>query len=161
MDQKLVMELVRFRKRHPLFEQSVVPLMKILTAWFFIIYVVHIYYMMICHDSRIYLFISVPAGVFVLVSILRLLFNRPRPFETMIIDALVTHEKGKSYPSRHTASAFIIAMAVSSISPLLGVPSLIFAACIGILRVISGIHYPTDVMAGAVISMFIGSIAFF
>ena len=68
---------------------------------------------------------------------------------------------GKSFPSRHTVSAFIIAMAFLYVNTNLGIIMLCLATAIGLTRILSGVHFVRDVVGGAAIGIFIGIIGFF
>jgi undecaprenyl-diphosphatase len=56
-----------------------------------------------------------------------------------------------SFPSGHAASAFAFATAVGSVDPRAGVPLRGLAAMVGYSRVHTGVHYPGDVVAGALV----------
>ena len=58
-----------------------------------------------------------------------------------------------SFPSGHTAGAFLTATALSSFFPYLAVPSCIFAVLVGISRIYNGVHYPGDVLAGMLLGI--------
>ncbi|MFL5859499.1 MAG: phosphatase PAP2 family protein [Solirubrobacteraceae bacterium] len=72
-----------------------------------------------------------------------------------------THEHGRvrhvsmptsaSFPSGHTAAAFAFASAVGRVLPVGGIPLRALAALVGYSRVHTGVHYPGDVIAGALI----------
>lgn len=79
------------------------------------------------------------------------LWDRPRPFMAHHVTQLVTHARDASFPSDHTTFAFAIAVALFLISRRIGLAALLFAALIGFSRVYVGVHYPTDVLAGALI----------
>lgn len=79
----------------------------------------------------------VPAAVYVLVIALRILFHRPRPFEQLKITPLVPHGKGKSFPSRHVASAVIIAMGGLYLNFWLGAVLLLFSFVLCLARVMA------------------------
>ena len=64
-------------------------------------------------------------------------------------------------PSRHTASAFIIAMSFLYISTPLGIAYLIISVLIMISRVLSGVHFISDVLVGMLISLLYGWFSFF
>ena len=86
--------------------------------------------------------ILTPAVLFVGLSAFRRLYDAPRPYEALEIDSLMHKStKGRSFPSRHIFSIFMIAMCW-----LCGV----FMAAI---RVIGGVHYPKDVIAGAFVAI--------
>jgi undecaprenyl-diphosphatase len=62
-----------------------------------------------------------------------------------------------SFPSGHTASAFAFATAVSADLPMLTLPLFGLASAVGYSRVHNGVHYPGDVMGGAVLGLSIGT----
>lgn len=107
-------------------------------------------------------FLLVPLGVLIFVSVLRHIVNAKRPYEKYNYTPVVNkNTKGKSFPSRHTASAFIIAMAFLSLDISIGIIMLLIATLIGVIRVLSGVHFIRDVVGGALISIVVGSICFF
>lgn len=105
--------------------------------------------------------IMVPALSFILLSAFRYFYNAPRPYEELQIEPLIEKDtKGKSFPSRHVFSAFLIASVVWSISKAWGVFYYGIAAMIGISRVIGGVHYVKDVMAGSIAGILLWSVGF-
>ena len=52
-----------------------------------------------------------PLAALILVTVLRHVFHAPRPYDQMNYYPLISHKPGNSFPSRHTASSVIIAMA--------------------------------------------------
>lgn len=68
-----------------------------------------------------------------------------------------------SFPSGHTSSAFTFAMAITMVLKKKGVaiPAFIFAFLMGISRIYVGVHYPTDVIVGAVVGIFYAVIGYF
>ena len=96
-------------------------------------------------------------GGFFLLSLGRSLYNRPRPYQTWNIQPLIKKDSlGKSFPSRHVFSATAIAMFSLLLNPCLGGTMLFLAAILAILRVLGGVHYPSDVLAGYVIGILVG-----
>jgi membrane-associated phospholipid phosphatase len=63
-----------------------------------------------------------------------------------------------SFPSGHTASAFAFATAVTTDLPQLALPLFGLATVVGYSRVHNGVHYPGDVVAGAVLGLGIGTV---
>ena len=81
------------------------------------------------------------------------LWERPRPFTT---HTALTHVLGAkttdpSFPSDHAAAAFAIAFAVLAFSRRAGALFLVVATAIGLSRIALGMHYPSDVLAGALV----------
>lgn len=64
-----------------------------------------------------------------------------------------------SFPSGHTAAAFAFASAVGRDLPLAGVPLRGLAALVGYSRVHTGVHYPGDVIAGALIGAMVAEVS--
>lgn len=104
----------------------------------------------------------VPATVFCGITIMRMIINAKRPYEVYAFDPLVNKKtKGKSFPSRHTASAFIIALTFLKYETNLGILMLVIAVMIALVRIITGVHFVRDVITGAVISTVIGVVFYF
>ena len=62
-----------------------------------------------------------------------------------------------SFPSGHTASAFAFATAVTADLPRLSLPLYALATAVGYSRVHTGVHYPSDVMSGAILGLTVGT----
>lgn len=88
---------------------------------------------------------------------LKYIFRRQRPYEKYpdYIDNRGGKKGGPSFPSWHTSAAFSTAMALSLDYPKWYViaPSFLWAASVGYARMNEGVHYPSDVLGGALIGM--------
>jgi membrane-associated phospholipid phosphatase len=85
-----------------------------------------------------------------LSTLLKGVFDRPRPSVVdPAVHPLVAVPHNGSMPSTHAASAFAAALAVGFVHPRLRWPLVVLAALIAFSRVWLGVHYPTDVIAGA------------
>lgn len=89
--------------------------------------------------------------------ILKNLIARTRPYEVITgLQLLIEKQSDFSFPSGHTGSSFASAVVLYKELPKkFGVPALILASLIGFSRLYVGVHYPTDVIGGALIGSFI------
>ena len=93
--------------------------------------------------------LAVPAAVYILGTLLRAAINRPRPYEALNFTPLFPKDtKGQSMPSRHCFSAAAIVAAAFTVWVPLGVAACLLAAVVAVTRVLTGVHYPSDVLAG-------------
>ena len=96
---------------------------------------------------------------FVIVSITRRIINAPRPYE--LYDFYEVKPKGKagqSFPSRHVFSAFIIASLAICTSPWLSLAAALLGTALAVSRVLLGMHFIRDVLAGALIGIICGTL---
>lgn len=106
--------------------------------------------------------VGVTAVGFVAVSFFRRRFNAPRPYECCAIAPLIARDgAGKSFPSRHAFSAFAIAVSWFVASVPIAVVLLVAAVVLAVCRVLGGVHFPRDVVAGAFIGSATGALAAF
>jgi undecaprenyl-diphosphatase len=91
-------------------------------------------------------------GIALLVAhFLAAAIDRPRPFVThaATIHPFLVHAADPSFPSEHATAAFAIATAVALRLRLPGAILLALAGLLAVGRVFLGLHYPSDVLAGA------------
>lgn len=130
---------------------------KYLPMLIFILYPIGIVWVFFKQSEIFFQFVLVPLSVFLMVTALRKLINEQRPYEKYGIEPVFSKDtKGKSMPSRHTASAFIISMVMLRINPYLGIGFLVVSFIIMLSRVLAGVHYIRDVFVGMTISIVIG-----
>lgn len=94
------------------------------------------------------------AGAFVVTYGMKYLVDRQRPYERYPDRVhAYSHENSPSFPSGHTATAFALATSLSVKYPKWYViaPSAVWACSVGVSRMNEGVHYPSDVLAGAAI----------
>ena len=86
---------------------------------------------------------------------------RPRPYEVHQDICLTGTPLDKfSFPSGHTLHAVVFSVVAISYYPQLSVIVMPFTALVGFSRVVLGLHYPSDVLAGAGIGALIACLSF-
>ena len=89
------------------------------------------------------------------IKLMNFIYYRPRPFTDLPVRLIFYRPIDSSFPSNGTAVAFILATAVFLGNRKTGVIALVIASLYGFSRVYVGIHYPLDVLGGAVIGILI------
>ncbi|MBU2219461.1 phosphatase PAP2 family protein [Patescibacteria group bacterium] len=89
----------------------------------------------------------------IFTEIIRYFYYIPRPFVNSDIVPLISHEATGSFPSGHAAFFFALAMSVYFHHKRWSILFFAGALLIGLARVIAGIHWPLDILAGAVIGV--------
>ena len=105
-------------------------------------------------DLFIFAFISAFTARYVITEIIRLFYNRARPFEVLDgVHKLVNHNGGGSFPSGHASLAFAVASAVAFYYPKTSILFFAAALSIGVGRVAAGVHWPSDILGGAIVGI--------
>ncbi len=93
-----------------------------------------------------------------IVAALKSLVGRVRPCDALgwcaPID--VSSPGGFSFPSGHAAGAFAFAVFIAVRAPRWAAPALAWAVLVAWSRCVLGVHYPSDVAAGAIIGAAVG-----
>jgi len=90
-----------------------------------------------------------------LVELIRFFWSRPRPFIENNVNLLLEHT-GASFPSGHAAFFFALSLVVYHYNKKAGIGFFIASFLISISRVFVGIHWPSDILAGAIVGIFSG-----
>ena len=123
---------------------------KILAAAVFVAYPLLVVWLFMQRSPAVIKAVLVPLDGFLVISVVRCLINRPRPYEKYEVAPVIPKEtRGKSCPSRHVFSAAVIALTFLAQPGFLpaGILLLIAAAAIPVIRVVSGVHCISDVRA--------------
>jgi undecaprenyl-diphosphatase len=103
----------------------------------------------------------------VFTALIRVFYFHPRPFALSAealakadfsINQLISHAPTASFPSAHTAFFFALATGIFLFNKRLSILFFIAAFLIAISRVIGGIHWPFDIIAGAIVGIVSGII---
>ncbi len=96
-------------------------------------------------------YIAVSGVPFITLSVIRRIINAPRPTELLDVSPLDAGrgKRGRSMPSRHVFSAFLIGTLLTYEVMVLGIIVLLMGVCIGACRVLSAKHFVRDCVAGA------------
>ena len=162
MNKKIFDTCVRFFSENQTARHILHFIYKILPLVMFFAYPVLLIYAFFHSREELNMLVLVPLFVFIGVTALRVIVNEKRPYERYGKPSVFQKDTvGKSFPSRHTACAFIIAMAFLYINVPMGIVALMIALLIEISRICAGAHYIHDVAAGMLISIAAGYIFFF
>ena len=105
-------------------------------------------------------------GLIVCNITMKPLIARPRPYDYQLehlgrtISLLITAPHDFSFPSGHTLASFEAATVLMLNNRKLGIPATILAALIAFSRLYLYVHYPTDVLGGAVVGVISGYIGY-
>jgi len=79
---------------------------------------------------------------------------RARPFETAVATRVIDRRPlAYSFPSGHTAGSFAAAMTLSRLWPAGRVALWVLAILVSVSRIYVGVHYPLDVIGGAILGL--------
>ena len=91
-------------------------------------------------------------GRALIVSFIRVLFFRARPFVDNIVTQLVSHTPLEgAFPSGHATVMFALAFSLLFVNIPWGIFYLVLAAASSISRVIVGVHFPLDIFGGMLV----------
>lgn len=109
----------------------------------------------------LYRSILVPGISFQFVSFYRRTFSSPRPYEVYnFVPALEKDTIGKSFPSRHVFSIFMVAFTYAQVSvPMCALIS-VMGVLLAVIRVVGGAHFIKDVVAGFAIACLVSILVY-
>lgn len=102
-------------------------------------------------------FLAVLIARFGVVSVVQSFYHRPRPPIALHIHSLLS-EASYSFPSAHAASFFALAVVVYGYNKKWGSWFFVLAIIMALGRVAAGVHYPSDILAGALVGTLVGYI---
>lgn len=93
----------------------------------------------------------------VVKTVITFFWARNRPFIAHVVHNIVGKSDNQaSFPSGHAIAMFSIAAAVYSYDKRMGTLMYVMAVLTGFGRIIVGVHYPSDIIGGAILGMLTG-----
>ncbi|MCL5004376.1 MAG: phosphatase PAP2 family protein [Patescibacteria group bacterium] len=90
----------------------------------------------------------------IIAEALKFFISRPRPFSALNLQPLIdANGVNASMPSGHAAFYFALATAIFFFNKKAGWRFFAAALLTGIARIFTGVHWPTDILAGAIIGI--------
>ena len=130
---------------------------RLLPGIVYVSYPLMLLYLLIFSPHDLLRGVLVPLAGFLLCTVIRKGINAPRPYESMGIPAVTPKEtSGKSFPSRHAACGSVIALTALFLIRPLGIALLVISLLIPLSRVLAGVHYIRDVLAGWALGAIVG-----
>ncbi len=103
--------------------------------------------------------VAVSGVPFVIVTLVRALIDAPRPYELYdFYEVKPKGRAGRSFPSRHVFSAFMIATLFVRLSLPIAAVLFVLSVLLAFARVALGIHFVRDALAGALIGVIAGAL---
>jgi len=87
----------------------------------------------------------------IILKLCNLVYFRPRPFVSHEVNLLFYRPSDSSFPSNPATVGFSVAAAIWLYNRRLGALLLVLATLFGLSRIYCGVHYPSDVIAGALL----------
>lgn len=153
-----------FFEKRPIAKKAVLLFNKLVTYFFFAAYAMLFVYGATKGEFTPTDFVKIfcaPAFALFFVSVLRLAIDRPRPYNedgAGIVPLQKKEGDRNSFPSRHLTSAAVIAATFFPYLPTLSALLFVFSVGLGYARFAIGWHYPSDLFAGFVFGLAIGTI---
>ena len=94
------------------------------------------------------------------VMLINGVYSRPRPFVDHDVSLLFYRPVDPSFPANTAATMFAIAAAVWGVNRRAGTALLLAAGLYGFARVYAGVHYPLDIIGGALIGIVVVALVF-
>ena len=95
-----------------------------------------------------------PVILWGLAKVIKYFYYSPRPFLGLgNVKSLIIHGANDSMPSGHTVLASALAMMTYLYNKKTGILFIIFAILVGLSRVITGVHWPLDILAGLLLGI--------
>ena len=144
MNENFYKKIMRHFQTHPAYIYPLILVKRVLEISGFVLYPVLLF---------------LPAFFFLAMSRIRKLINSPRPYEMYDILPLIPRDgQGQSFPSRHVFSIFLIGTLWCGVWLPVGILLILFGILLACIRVAAGVHFPKDVLWGAIFGIICGAL---
>lgn len=116
-------------------------------------------WLLVSRDPRLLRYLLVPGAVLLATGIRRFL-PAPRPFAVYGLVPLRPHAPNDSFPSRHTASATVIALGTLWLGFWWGWVLVGLAVLVALSRLVAALHFPRDLLGGAALGALFAWVGF-
>lgn len=149
----------RFLWQHPFIKSCTHFASRFCPYMMVIFYLLFLLKMYLNRPHNLLILAAEPICVVSITLILRIIINRKRPTEKYDFKPIDGSRKtGHSFPSIHVAASVSIALAVLRYGPNMGLLLSALALAITIARILSGVHYVSDIIASITIALIINLI---
>lgn len=150
MNEKKYRDTLKWINERPGIRSACIWLTRLIPVCYGIVYAVFLVITALVDPLWLISLAGRPLLCFIAVTIIRDLINRPRPYDVYHFESIVDYKpgKGKSFPSRHTASAAVITLCICQMQPVIGGILVAAAIVLSLLRVVCGAHFIKDIVAG-------------
>ena len=126
---------------------------------FFVLIGLYLWFIKKDKKQAFHLFVAIALMAIIVNVTIKPLVMRIRPFDIYPMDLLVKAPHDYSFPSGHTAVSFASCYVLAKFNPKYKNGIYFLASLIAFSRLVLFVHYPTDVLAGAVIGVICGFIS--
>jgi len=104
----------------------------------------------------LFFFAAAVVSRFVFGEIIKRIVKRSRPFVTHRVVQLISEDLNLSFPSGHAVFFFSLSSVVYFYNKKAGIVCFVGSCLMGLARIFTGVHYPSDIIGGAALGILIG-----